>query len=63
MPIRSNRKTETYYDQFSRSGDVAQSPYPWIFPFGDRALFLGGQGGSPQENQNWIDYQQILEIC
>ena len=59
MPIRSNRKTETYYDQFSRSGDVAQSPYPWIFPFGDRALFLGGQGGSPQENQNWIDYLNI----
>lgn len=59
MPIRSNRKTETYYDQFSRSGDVAQSPYPWIFPFGDRGLFLGGQGGSPQENQNWIDYLSI----
>ena len=59
MPIRSNRKTETYYDQFSRSGDVAQSPYPWIFPFGDRGLFLGGQGGSPQENREWIDYVNI----
>tara|TARA_Y100001970_G_C14232395_1_gene859498 strand:- start:2096 stop:3133 length:1038 start_codon:yes stop_codon:yes gene_type:complete len=59
MPIRSNRKTETYYDQFSRSGDVAQSPYPWIFPFGDRGLFLGGQGGSPQEDREWIDYLDI----
>ena len=59
MPIRSNHKPDPYYDQFSRSGDVAQSPYPWIFPFGDRALFLGGQGGSPQENQNWIDYLNI----
>ena len=59
MPIRSNHKPDPYYDQFSRSGDVAQSPYPWIFPFGDRGLFLGGQGGSPQENQNWIDYLNI----
>tara|TARA_A100000172_G_scaffold80878_1_gene71741 strand:- start:334 stop:1371 length:1038 start_codon:yes stop_codon:yes gene_type:complete len=59
MPIRSNRKTETYYDQFSTSGDVAQSPYPWIFPFGDRALFLGGFGGTPQQDRNDIGYVNI----
>ena len=59
MPIRSTIKSEPYYDRFSNSGDEAQSPYPWIFPFGDRGLFLGGQGGSPQQNRNWIDYINI----
>ena len=59
MPIRSTHKTDTYYDQFSTSGDVAQAPYPWIFPFGDRGLFLGGRGGSPQDEQTWIDYLNI----
>ena len=59
MPIRSTVKSESYYDRFSNSGDEAQSPYPWIFPFGDRGLFLGGQGGSPQEDREWIDYLDI----
>ena len=59
MPIRSNHKPDPYYDQFSRSGDVAQSPYPWIFPFGDRGLFLGGFGGSPQQDRDDIGYLNI----
>jgi len=59
MPIRSTHKTDTYYDQFSTSGDVAQAPYPWIFPFGDRALFLGGFGGTPQQNRDDIGYVNI----
>ena len=59
MPIRSTHKTDPYYDRFSNSGDVAQSPYPWIFPFGDRGLFLGGFGGSPQQDRDDIGYLNI----
>ena len=59
MPIRSTVKSEPYYDRFSNSGDVAQSPYPWIYPFGDRGLFLGGFGGTPQQDRNDIGYLNI----
>ena len=56
-----------YEDVFSSTGGDTQSPYPNMFPYGNRGIFGGGSGNEqpgtgPQSERNYIEYVDIATL-
>mgnify|MGYP001435011156 CR=1 FL=1 len=53
-----------YEDVFASTGGDTQSPYPNMFPYGNRGIWGGGEGNEqggtgPQSERNYIEYIDI----
>ena len=56
-----------YEDVFASTGGDTQSPYPNMFPYGNRGIFAGGKGNEqpgtgPQSERNYIEYIDIATL-
>ena len=56
-----------YEDVFASTGGDTQSPYPNMFPYGNRGIWGGGQGNQqpgtgPQSERNYIEYIDIATL-
>ena len=70
-PLRSMGNIGNTYspfeDVFASTGGDTQSPYPNMFPYGNRGIFGGGYGDQqpgtgPQSERNYIEYVDIATL-
>ena len=70
-PLRSMGNIGNTYspfeDVFASTGGDTQSPYPNMFPYGNRGIFAGGSGNEqpgtgPQSERNYIEYVDIATL-